>query len=492
MLLVKKISSLSDFKSIAKITRPVIKGIYPRKRLFHLLDNYRESPVIWISGPPGCGKTTLVASYLENKKLPCIWYQVDAGDNNISTFFYYMGLAAKKASPRKKKPFPLLTPEYMMGVSTFTLRFFEELFRRIHPPSTYSKKRVNNEVLSKGGMKTFPIVFDNYQKISADSRLHEVIIDAISVMPEGLQIIVLSRTDPPKYFSRMHAGGKINFISWDELRFSFDEMKEIILMKERQLDDEVLLQIHEKVKGWAAGIILLTELSKQKKIDFQLIERFTPKEIFDYFSAEIFEGAEKEIQDFLLRTSYLTRITVPVAEKLTGISKSEQILAGLSREHYFTEKILNGEPFYQYHPLFREFLLSYAADLFTSKEINLMKHTAALLLEDSGQIEDAVYLFIETGDWQAVAHIIQKYAQALLSQGRIQALEGWLIKVPKEFTDHSPWLLYWLGICRMSFSPLESREYLEMAFNIFHEQQDNVGTLLSWAATVDSIIHYMG
>src|ERR1039457_4973477 len=98
--------------SIAKITRPKLSNVFARKRLFKELDNSKKKAVTWITGPAGSGKTTLVASYLDARKLPCLWYQVDSGDADIATFFYYMGLASKKASPRFRKPLPLLTPEY--------------------------------------------------------------------------------------------------------------------------------------------------------------------------------------------------------------------------------------------------------------------------------------------------------------------------------------------------------------------------------------------
>ena len=156
--------SREKYLSIAKITRPVVTGTLPRQRLFRKLKSSREKPVIWISGPPGCGKTTLVASYLDSQKVPCLWYQVDEGDADISTFFSYMGLAAKKAAPRERKSLPLLISEYLDSISTFTLRYFEELFSRFATP--------------------FVIVFDNYQRVPVTSAFHDVIAAGLRIIPE--------------------------------------------------------------------------------------------------------------------------------------------------------------------------------------------------------------------------------------------------------------------------------------------------------------------
>jgi ATP/maltotriose-dependent transcriptional regulator MalT len=104
---------------IAKVTHPTLTKVLPRERLFTLLDRKRQRPVIWVSGPPGSGKTTLVISYLEARKVPRLWYQVDKADADPATFFYYLGQAAKRAAPRKRKPLHLLTREYLQGIPTF-------------------------------------------------------------------------------------------------------------------------------------------------------------------------------------------------------------------------------------------------------------------------------------------------------------------------------------------------------------------------------------
>src|SRR5512145_1428173 len=100
--------------SLAKLTRPTPFAASPRHRLFRSLDQLRTRPVIWVAGPPGSGKTTLVAGYLEVNAVRGIWYQVDSGDSDPATFYYYLRMAAAQLPARRRgAPLPLLTPEYL-------------------------------------------------------------------------------------------------------------------------------------------------------------------------------------------------------------------------------------------------------------------------------------------------------------------------------------------------------------------------------------------
>jgi ATP/maltotriose-dependent transcriptional regulator MalT len=66
--------------ALAKLTRPKLYDALPRPRLFSLRDDAATRPITWLSAPPGSGKTTLVASYLDARDLRHLWYQVDVGD----------------------------------------------------------------------------------------------------------------------------------------------------------------------------------------------------------------------------------------------------------------------------------------------------------------------------------------------------------------------------------------------------------------------------
>ena len=144
MPLSRRSKKLSPGVSLAKLTQPRLFGTVPRTRLFADLDRRRERPVLWVTAPPGAGKTTLVAGYVEARECPCIWYQADAGDSDPATFFYYLGLATQRAAPKSKTPLPLLTSEFLADIPDFARRFFREMYARLPDSSvlvrSYARK----------------------------------------------------------------------------------------------------------------------------------------------------------------------------------------------------------------------------------------------------------------------------------------------------------------------------------------------------------------
>ncbi len=457
---------MPEHQVYAKVKRPKFSAILERKRAFSLLDRIRRRyPIVWVNGPPGSGKTVLLSSYIETRKLQHIWYHVDPRDSDVATLFYYMGLAAIKVSP-KKTPLPLLTAEYLPALPAFAHNYFEELFSRLKPPSC--------------------IVFDNYHEVPSNILFHDVICNGLAVIPHGINIIIISRGAPPSEFSRFMGNDLIATISWEDLRLNYAESVRISRLKRNEAyPARVIKNIYSKTDGWAAGFVLLL-VAARKGADMGKLMTITPDTIYDYFNSEIIKKLDRNIYDFLLKTSLLPGMDHEMAKSLTGLRDAGKVLSFLSRNNCFTERRYLHEHVYQYNPLFREYLLLKLAESISAEELLALKKKASSILADSGRYEDALELYRQCSDWEGVIRLVTEQANNLITEGRVGVLEDWIKGIPVEIRNKSPWLFYWLGICRMPFNSTESRGLFKNAFQLFLEQNDVRGTYLSWSGFVDS------
>jgi LuxR family maltose regulon positive regulatory protein len=381
-----------------------------------------------------------------------------------------MGLAADKIAPQDSKPLPIFAPEHNQIISVFSKRYFENIFSRVETP--------------------FIFVFDNYHDVPMASAFHEMLSHGLLEIPGGINVIILSRKEPPLQFSRMQANGKMQLIRWDDIRFTMEEMKEFVRVKGAgKLNSEALDYLYTKTEGWAAGLLIMLESLKRDNIEYRLVDKSSWKGIFDYLAYEIFRGIDEEPQIFLTRTAFLPVMTPVMAQRLSGIAASEKILDTLYKGCYFTERYIEDKSFYRYHPLFREFLLSVASESFSPSDLSRIKKNAALLLEEAGRTEDAIQLFRELGETDNLIRIILKCSASLVRQGRYRTLVKWLESVPDEVFSNNAWLLYWKGVCRLPFDPRESFTYFADAFDKFRPQKDAEGSFQTWTGIVESIMY---
>lgn len=452
-----------------KFTRPGVSRVFPRKRLFHFIERAMARRALWIGGPPGSGKTTLASSYIETSGLPCFWYKVDEGDIDLPAFFQCFNAGARDHLSRGGKPLPQMTTESLSDIPAFARDYFRAFFSGIPRP--------------------FVMVLDNFEKASQDRMFLDVMKEAINETPDGCAIIFLSRTGLSPAFAREFACQNIDVIGWDDLCLTDPESAGMARALGYRLAARDISRINNACRGWAAGFFLMLEGAVSSPSHGAAIDTPYMGLIHDYFTEEVLREADAIKKDFLEKTAFLPDMTVKMAEGISGNEKSRQMLHELSFRQFFISRRGQDEEVFEYHPLFREFLLARAMESYPVPSVLELKRSAANLLAGAGRAEDAAVLFIDVKDWKGLAGLIMDRAESLAEGARIGLLESWIAALPAEAAAGSPWLLYYSGLCRLPFDPVDARVRFEAAYRLFRPRGEAKGTFMAWSMIVETYMY---
>ena len=452
---------------LAKTTRPSAAAVTPRERLFAALDARRRASLLWVHGPPGCGKTALVSSYLDARASNGVWYQVDPGDADPATLCLYLGGAVNGDG----RSLPLFTAEYRSEPQAFARHYFRRLFDALEPP--------------------FLLVFDNYHELGADGPVHDMVREAAAELPADGCVLVLSRTPPPPAFIRLRANREMEVLGWDALRLSREESDAIVRSHLGDAGPDFLAALYERTGGWAAALILALEQG-HVPADGAPAAGIAPQLLFDYLAGEVVSGYEPEVRELLTRTAFVEEMSVELAIALSEDARAGELLDGLHRRHQMlTVKAGARGPVYACHPLLREYLLADARRSLTPDARAVIVQRAADWLERDGAADAALRLLAEHGDAHALAAVVLRNAATMLAEGRIGTLERWLHALPDAARDADPWLCDWHGACRFQRDPGGANRIFEAAFGLFQRERpdDGDGLALSAAYGMHAVIY---
>jgi len=281
-----------------KIIPPVYPSVFERLRLLDILTENQHKPLVWVHGSPGAGKTTLVSNWLQQQQARFLWYRMDKDINVSADLFYFLALSAQRNYPRKQINLPVFTAEYADDINTFSMIFFRQLFAVLKQESA--------------------IVFDNCQEIENDPDFLNILQVAISDIPEGFQVVCISRNRPNHLFSRLSLSGDLLDINPVLLRFTDTESSDFISWLNPEINTQTSIALQLKAQGWAAALVLLS----QKQPDN--LQRQTPatnesQNTFDFLMTEILANMDKLSLQFLAKTAVFTQFTVTMAIRMLGI-----------------------------------------------------------------------------------------------------------------------------------------------------------------------------
>ena len=391
--------------TFAKLTRPKTHRVLRRERLC-ARSSTRSASDRWCGSaePPGAGKSTLVASYVEAHKGRAAWYHLDPGDDDIGTFFYYLAQAVP-AVGKNAPQLPQFGPEHRGDLAGFARQFFRLFFAR---PTL--------------------LVLDNYHELAEGSAVHEVMDCAVAEVPEGSNIAVISRGSPPRRFARHKVAEKLAMIEGDELRTSLEETRAIAALR-HDLDEDAIARVHEVSRGWAAGLALTLEREEQIRSGRIPRDRQAgTEELFEFLAIQVFDSLPHKMQQFLQVSALLPTMTAAMAQRVTGREDSEAVLEDLYRRGLFTDRRPTDRDPSVSRPVP---CLSDAATRESSRTGRAGRGAASrrTLPQAANQGDHAVRLFLRADDWPAARAAILSAAGSLVAQGRSGSVRDWIAAI---------------------------------------------------------------
>lgn len=288
-------------------------GLVQRTRLVERLNKGILRKLTLVSAPAGFGKTTLLSEWIDQTQLPVTWVSLDGSDNEIVYFIKYVIAALQRLLPK-------------VGETSLTL-----LQSPQQPPFEAIIINLIQEI--ENFPDDFVLILDDYHSIDT-ANIHHLVEFLIDRMPSQMHLVVATRVDPGFPLARLRVRNQLNEFRVSDLCFTMDETTLFFnKMMNLGLSGRDIAILESRTEGWVAGL-QLAALSMQGRSDIPgFIKAFAGDNrlIVDYLAEEVLNLQPAHVQDFLLQTSILNRLSEPLCDCITSQKGSQKMLEQLER-----------------------------------------------------------------------------------------------------------------------------------------------------------------
>ncbi|MCJ7737199.1 MAG: LuxR family transcriptional regulator, partial [Anaerolineae bacterium] len=396
----------------------------PRTRLTKRLDVGLHRKLILVSAPAGFGKTTLLVKWAAACGASVAWLSLDDSDNDPAHFTYYLQAALRAAGVDLEEHAP------GEGWASGSL-------------DTFLTALLNQIIAGPGQIV---LVLDDYHLITAET-VHDAVGFLIDHMPARMHIAIATRADPPLPVARLRGRGQLCEIRLSDLRFTPDETMAFLgEVMGLALSDTDITALATRTEGWIAGLQMAGLSLQGRHNASRFIADFTGSNryILDYLLEEVLDREPEHVQTFLLRTSILERLCVPLCNAVLGIAAptvyhSRSILEHIEHANLFLVPLDDRREWYRYHRLFSDLLQQRLAQ--TAKDaIPELHRRASRWFEENGWVSAAIEHALAAEETERAADLIEENAEATLMRGEIATFLRWADALPDESLPKRPLL----------------------------------------------------
>ncbi len=401
-----------------------------------------------ISAPAGYGKTTLVAEWLaelatDESVHNLIWLALGATDNDFARFFSYLITALQQIDKA-------IGAEIQPILESGTDVSVEPLIAALVSDIT-----VWGSTCRPG--QRCVLVLDDYYLITEFS-IHEGLDFLIDHLPPCMQLVILTRADPPIPLGRLRVQRALLELREVDLQFTVEETTAFLNSSMGlDLSAEEIDALEVRTEGWIAGLQLAALTLQDRADKHELIAAFsgTHRHLIDYLGHEVMSRQPEKVQSFLLQTSILERFNASLCDAVLGFGEwglgaipareaaalrhpastspvlhSREILNQLEVSHLFLIALDNDRHWYRYHHLFADFLNQRLRETQPALIPDLFIR-ASQWYEGQGLMDEAIEYAFDSGHLNRAAMLMDQYAEALVFNGELDKVLRWAKRIPE-------------------------------------------------------------
>jgi LuxR family maltose regulon positive regulatory protein len=162
-------------------------GLVPRGNLLDQLEASAARPVVAVCAPAGYGKTVLAAAWAKRDSRPFVWLSIDRQDNDPAVLLTYLAVGLDRVEPIDPAVFAALASRGASITQTVVPRLGAALSSKALP---------------------VVVVLDDVHLLHDQEGLHALSV-LVDHLPQGSQLAVISRDEPPLPLARWRAEGRL-------------------------------------------------------------------------------------------------------------------------------------------------------------------------------------------------------------------------------------------------------------------------------------------
>ena len=390
---------------------PIYPGAIRRDGILDRIFNNASVRVILLQGPAGHGKSTTlqqIKSDYEAKDWLTAWLTLDDADNDPRRFAIHIRALIDSLCE-------------------------QDLFGDRLGQAGARRARRSDWVLDSLSRLQRPVaVFvDEFQTLRNRQSL-TFFREFFDRVPENVRIFVGSRSLPEVGLAKLLVNNVALVLRADDLRFSPAEVDRFFASaRDLKMSSEEVDAIYRRTEGWPAALQLyrLTLVSPEVRNSLDDIGTYSPRELAEYLADNVLTLQSPRVQDFLLRTSLLTRLNSDLCDAVMGWGDSQDLLIYLERSGLFIRSLDAECRWFKYHGLFSAIMAENLRKLSEGAVLEVHARAARWYLTQS-LYEEVVHHSIGCRDFTLAANTLNVWASRLVASGQLMTVERWSECIP--------------------------------------------------------------